>query len=60
MANEKIRVMCPNLPCRSILNVPNRARGKIVRCSKCGFRVKIPMPKKVDAAGMTTTASSHL
>ncbi len=49
MSDDKIRVMCPNLRCRSILNIPVSVRGKIVRCARCGFRVKVPLPQESDA-----------
>ena len=42
MADEVIRVMCPNLQCRRILCVPIGARGKTVRCKGCGANVRIP------------------
>jgi len=37
-----IRIMCPNLGCRRILSVPDSARGKLVRCRKCGMTIRIP------------------
>ena len=40
-----IRIICPNLMCRTILSVPATARGKDVRCSSCGSKVRIPEPK---------------
>ena len=40
-----IRIICPNLMCRTILSVPSSARGKDVRCSSCGSKVRIPIPK---------------
>jgi len=40
---DAVRVICPNLRCRSILSVPGHARGKTVRCRQCGMRVKIPL-----------------
>ncbi|MCC7408588.1 MAG: hypothetical protein IT442_10990 [Phycisphaeraceae bacterium] len=39
---DVIRVVCPNLRCRSILSVPIATRGKVVRCRQCNTRVKIP------------------
>ncbi len=42
MASQTIRVICPNLKCRSILNIPATARGKTIRCGQCGFRVRVP------------------
>ena len=38
---KTIRIMCPNLKCRSILVVPETARGKNVKCSNCGTLFKI-------------------
>ena len=37
-----IRIICPNLKCKAILSVPERARGRSVRCRMCGMRVRIP------------------
>jgi hypothetical protein len=51
-----VRLICPNLSCRSILAVPISARGKMVRCRACGMRVTVPKlgaeaePAKPDAA----------
>ncbi len=42
-----IRIMCPNLKCRSILGVPGEARGKLVRCKKCGTNIEIPHKREV-------------
>ena len=53
MSEEKLRVVCANLKCRTILNVPMTARGKTIRCGQCGFRVRIPAPPE-DAPGSST------
>jgi len=45
MSGQVIRLICPNLTCRTILSVPAGARGKDVRCRACGAKVRIPMPK---------------
>ena len=37
-----IRIMCPNLSCQRVLAVPDRARGKLVRCRSCGTNIRIP------------------
>jgi LSD1 subclass zinc finger protein len=39
---KNLRIMCPNLKCRSILVVPETARGKNVKCSNCTTLFKIP------------------
>lgn len=41
-----IRIMCPNLKCKSVLGVPGEARGKLVRCKKCGTNIEIPMKRE--------------
>lgn len=41
MANA-IRLICPNLRCRTVLSVPPTARGQTVRCRNCGMRVQVP------------------
>lgn len=42
MSSSAIRLICPNLKCRSVLSVPGAARGKTVRCRQCGMRVRVP------------------
>jgi len=37
-----IRMMCPNLNCRTVLGVPQEARGKMVRCRACGTSIRVP------------------
>ena len=49
-----IRIMCPNLVCQSVLSVPVRARGKLVRCGGCGVNIRIPQSKTYNP---TTDAS---
>ncbi len=39
---DNVRMLCPNLQCRAVLAVPGSARGQVVRCRKCGTRVKVP------------------
>ena len=49
MAVSSVRLMCPNLRCRTLLAVPITARGKNVRCRLCGTRIQVPSvaaPKK--------------
>lgn len=42
MSNPAIRLLCPNLRCRTLLAVPMTARGKNVRCRQCGTRITVP------------------
>lgn len=37
-----ITLICPNLLCRSILQVPETVRGRKVRCGKCGKDFLVP------------------
>ena len=37
-----ITLICPNLRCRSILQVPEHTRGRKVRCGKCGRDFLVP------------------
>lgn len=61
MPESVIRVMCPNLRCRTILAVPGEARGRLVRCRGCGTNIKVP-PKqeapKVEEAAPATDGKS--
>lgn len=45
MSPSAVRLLCPNLKCRTILSVPLSARGKTVRCRSCGMRIQVPQPK---------------
>lgn len=42
MSPSAVRLLCPNLQCRTILSVPVTARGKTVRCRNCGMRIQVP------------------
>ncbi|MEM7625929.1 MAG: hypothetical protein AAF333_09890 [Planctomycetota bacterium] len=42
MSPSAVRLLCPNLKCRTILSVPITARGKTVRCRSCGMRIQVP------------------
>ncbi len=37
-----VRLICPNLNCRTVLSVPESTRGKLVRCRACRSRVRVP------------------
>ncbi len=37
-----VTLFCPNLKCRSILQVPDDTRGKKVRCGQCGTTFIVP------------------
>jgi hypothetical protein len=41
-----ITLICPNLLCRGILQVPENVRGQKVRCGKCGKDFIVPTPDK--------------
>lgn len=53
-----VTLICPNLKCRTILQVPDKARGKKVRCGKCGRNFLVPDPgqKRTPTPGGETTA----
>lgn len=44
--STSVRMICPNLKCRSILSVPINARGKTVRCRQCTMKIQVPQPAK--------------
>ncbi len=44
--SSSVRLICPNLKCRTILSVPQIARGKTVRCRNCGMRIAVPGGKQ--------------
>ncbi len=37
-----VTILCPNLRCRAILQVPDVCRGKKVRCGQCGIKLTVP------------------
>lgn len=37
-----ITLLCPNLKCRTVLQVPEKARGRKVRCGRCGRNFMVP------------------
>lgn len=46
-----IRLMCPNLKCKSVLSVPREARGRLIRCRSCGSTIQVPQKPKQPASG---------
>lgn len=47
-----VTLFCPNLKCRSILQVPESTRGKKVRCGQCSTTFFVP------ASGAAVTPSA--
>ncbi len=48
-----VTLFCPNLSCRMVLEVPDKTRGRRVRCSRCGTNFIVPEkapPKSGDRA----------
>ena len=45
-----VTIICPNLKCRTILQVPDGVRGKKVRCGKCGKNFLVPAATKTKRA----------
>jgi hypothetical protein len=37
-----VTLICPNLKCRTILQVPDKARGRKVKCGRCGRNFVVP------------------
>jgi len=42
-----VTLICPNLKCRTILQVPDKARGKKVKCGRCGRNFVVPTTSTV-------------
>ena len=38
-----ITLICPNLLCRGLLQVPDNVRGRKVRCGRCGKDFLVPI-----------------
>ena len=36
-------LFCPNLKCRAVLQVSEKARGRKVRCGQCGTAFLVPI-----------------
>jgi hypothetical protein len=45
-----VTLICPNLKCKAVLQVPDTTRGKKVRCGHCGGTFVVPQKKTVEAA----------
>ncbi len=60
MSTSAVRLLCPNLKCRTVLSVPVSARGKTVRCRSCSMRVQVPngQPKPQPAPLATETEAT--
>jgi hypothetical protein len=46
-----VTLLCPNLRCRAILQVPDACRGKKVRCGQCGIALAVPAGTAPAGAG---------
>ena len=57
-----VTLLCPNLKCRRVLQVPDTTRGHRVRCGHCGQILMVPSkatkPKAQKDANPTQTPSS--
>jgi hypothetical protein len=42
-------MICPNLKCRKVLQVPAKYRGQQVKCHYCNSLFAVPMAKVADA-----------
>jgi uncharacterized paraquat-inducible protein A len=61
MAAEIVKMLCPNLKCRTVLSVPTSAQGKKVRCRACGTRIQVPegiAPNRPQASAPTPLPDS--
>lgn len=47
--NPNVMMICPNLKCRKVLQVPAKYRGQQVKCHYCNSLFAVPMAKVVDA-----------
>ncbi|MFH1419397.1 MAG: hypothetical protein ABII12_14070 [Planctomycetota bacterium] len=43
--NQSVMMICPNLKCRKVLQVPSKCRGKHVKCHFCGTTFGVPLAK---------------
>ncbi|NOT02315.1 MAG: hypothetical protein HOP29_17040 [Phycisphaerales bacterium] len=54
---KTITLLCPNLVCRAILTVPDKVRGKKIRCGKCGTNFVVPGASPVKASASDATSA---
>ena len=52
-----ITLICPNLLCRGILQVPDAVRGQKVRCGKCGKDFMVPSADRTKPAKKPVAAA---
>lgn len=54
-----VALVCPNLQCRTLLRVPDKARGKRVRCPECGGVLIVPKnaPREGTTRGQASQAT---
>ncbi len=51
-----IKVRCPG--CKKLLNAPDKARGKVLKCPKCETRIKVPSGSGEGSSGQSRERSS--
>ena len=51
-----ITVMCPNLACRAMLRVPDKVRGKKVRCGQCATVFFVPAKSAANPSDQSSAA----
>lgn len=52
-----VTMLCPNLKCRRVLQVPDTTRGARVRCGHCGKILLVPIKEGKPKSGNTTSAT---
>lgn len=57
VAGKTITLICPNLRCRCLLQVPEKIRGSKVRCGRCGKNFIVPAAPPPKPATSTAAAS---
>ena len=50
-----VAMLCPNLKCRKLLRVPEKCRGKHVRCQFCSVTFKVPEAGSAATKGQRPT-----
>jgi hypothetical protein len=51
-----VTLICPNLNCKAVLQVPDTTRGKKVRFGHCGGTFVVPQKKTAEAANPAASA----
>jgi uncharacterized paraquat-inducible protein A len=53
-----VTVICPNLRCKTVLQVPDHTRGQKVKCGRCGKNFIVPEAPETSAPTKPETSKT--